>query len=127
MKGKEVFDRNLVTNRLRAFSMDMPLQVLGPWWPPPCRMEVERVDAEGAAKFEFKDKDCIFHASSKMVHTGSLPFLRHGCEHVPTFVASRRPGNRQTVGRGDRKTHHHLDGRGAPGQGIRAASIRRGW
>ena len=94
-----------MTNRLLAFSMDMSLQALGPWWPPPCCLKVERPDVEGAAKFEFKAKECIFHASSKMLHTGSLPFLRHGCEHVPTFVESRRPGNRQPVGRGDRGKH----------------------
>jgi hypothetical protein len=40
-----------------------------------------------------------------MLHAGRVPFLRHGCEHVPTFVASRRPSIRQPVGRGDRGKH----------------------
>jgi len=46
MKGIEVLIKTLwvVTNRLWTFSMDMSLQVLGPWLPLPCCLEVERVD-----------------------------------------------------------------------------------
>lgn len=54
-----------------------------------------QMDAEGATKFKLKAKDCIFHASSRMLHTGSVPFLRHGCKHMPTFVASCQARNRQ--------------------------------
>jgi hypothetical protein len=43
-----------------------------------------------------------------MLHTGVVPFLRHGYEHVPTFVAPCQPDNRQPVGRGDKNTHHLL-------------------